>query len=302
MKDLKGNIQKNNMKKLVISAFLGMFCYCSNNAMEDPQPEIKNIEDVLTLMIKSQEAILIANAAIGEHKKNIYSTIVNEEGKIIRSQLIDFIAKHYTLKELQQEECLYRIEKLGQYFHLDEIEKEGECTEKNLTEIFWTAAEGGAKIVEPIKEIREYFDTIIKAEEARSIAFIKYYEIKKEKNKKAKEGVILKEIMNECCGEEEGKDIHQKFLANLEKLYKINPDNKNAILESIKRRITLNDEITEENFISFLKQKIEPLDEKDKDKIKEEEIVEGGCCPCCDCLENKKNKKVEVEESQHELE
>ena len=33
MKDLKENIQKNNMKKLVLSVILGMFCYCTNNAM-----------------------------------------------------------------------------------------------------------------------------------------------------------------------------------------------------------------------------------------------------------------------------
>ena len=297
MKDLKENIKKNNMKKLVLSVVLGMFCYCTNNAM------ITSINDVLLTMLKGQEAILLANVAINKHKKNIYSTIINEERKIKKEQLSNFIIQHID-KKLPTS----KIKKLGQYFHLYEIKKKGECTEKNLTEIFWVAEEGGKQIKEPVKEIREYFDTIIKAEEARSIAFIKYYEIKKEKNKEKKEDVILGEIMNECCGEEEGKDIHQKFLANLKKLYKINPDNKNEILESIKRRITLNDEITEENFISFLKQKIglqnkkctKPEEEKKEDEKEEEKkedekeeeksqigvndhLKPKGGCPCCDC-------------------
>ena len=284
MKDLKENIQRNNIKKIVLSVVLGMFCYCTNNAMEDPQPEIKNIEDVLTLMIKSQEAILIANATISEHKKNIYSTIVNEEGKITRIQLIDFIAKHYTLEELQQEEYKCGIEKLGQYLHLDAIKDEDECTEKNLTEIFWTAAEGGAKIVEPIKEIREYFDTIIKAEEGRSKAFIKYYEIKKEKKKEAQKEDILKEIMNECRGETKTDNLHKDFLANLGKLYKLkNTDNKKEILESIKRRITLEETITEKNFIFFLKQKIgeEKKEEEKENSTKSSKPAEEECCHCC---------------------
>ena len=43
MKDLKKNIQKNNMKKLLLSAVLGMFCYCTNNAAEITQPlKVKN--------------------------------------------------------------------------------------------------------------------------------------------------------------------------------------------------------------------------------------------------------------------
>ena len=39
MKNLKENIQKNNMKILAISAVLGMFCYCANNAAENNEEE-----------------------------------------------------------------------------------------------------------------------------------------------------------------------------------------------------------------------------------------------------------------------
>ena len=60
---------------------------------------------------------------------------------------------------------------------------------------------------------------------------------------------------------------------------------------AIKRRITLNKEIKEGDFISFLKQKI-GIEEKKEVEPKEEEKKQEGGCPCCDCWE--KNKNIEV--------
>ena len=42
MEDLKENIQKKNMEKLVLSAALSMFCYCSNNASTPQTTELLN--------------------------------------------------------------------------------------------------------------------------------------------------------------------------------------------------------------------------------------------------------------------
>ena len=53
MKELKENIKKNNMKKLVLSVTLGMFCYCANNAMKKKI----EIDDVLMTMLKGQTNI-----------------------------------------------------------------------------------------------------------------------------------------------------------------------------------------------------------------------------------------------------
>ena len=115
--------------------------------------------------------------------------------------------------------------------------------------------------------------------------------------------------MKKCCREETKSDPVTNFIKNLRNLWETKNENvKKNILLKIKRRITLSDNVQEQeqDLISFIKQKIEPLDGKDKDKIKgngdKPKVEKGGCCSCCDCLENKKNQKVEVEESQHELE
>ena len=53
MEDLKENTQKKIMEKLVLSAALGMFCYCSNNAstpkkIEPPkEKEITNNNNII---------------------------------------------------------------------------------------------------------------------------------------------------------------------------------------------------------------------------------------------------------------
>ena len=114
------------------------------------------------------------------------------------------------------------------------------------------------------------------------------------------EDVVIEEIMEECCGKAIGEDLHTKFLKNLECLCGKNYPNKEVILATIKRRITLDKNITEENFISFLKQKIGIEDKKDhkseeekkEEEKKEEEKInpqaedvknqEEGC-PCCNC-------------------
>ena len=60
---------------------------------------------------------------------------------------------------------------------------------------------------------------------------------------------------------------------------------------AIKRRITLNKEIKEGDFISFLKQKIGIEEKKNGPKLKDKKKQEEGC-PCCDCFW-KKSKKLE---------
>ena len=52
---------------------------------------------------------------------------------------------------------------------------------------------------------------------------------------------------------------------------------------AIKRRITLNKEIKEGDFISFLKQKIGIEENKNGPKLKDKKKQEEGC-PCCDCF------------------
>ena len=93
--------------------------------------------------------------------------------------------------------------------------------------------------------------------------------------------------MKECCDTEEEGNIHHKFLTKLGKLYEEKEklkeylkDKKKAIIEAIKRRITMDEEIKEETLENFIKQKIKPLDKKDKDPIK------GGCSCCNDCCGN----------------
>ena len=69
------------------------------------------------------------------------------------------------------------------------------------------------------------------------------------------EDVVIEEIMQECCGKAIGKDLHTKFLKNLEYLCGEDYPNKEVILATIKRRITL-------------KKEINLLHQKQKDKIK----------------------------------
>ena len=86
MKDLKENIKKNNMKKLVLSVTLGMFCYCTNNAMNpnvEEKEEIKDINYVLRFMLDAQIDIFQAKAAIKIEEGKIYNTIKDQkEGKV----------------------------------------------------------------------------------------------------------------------------------------------------------------------------------------------------------------------------
>ena len=78
MKDLKENIQKNNIKKLVLSVALGMFCYCINNAMEHNEEEKQEeitIYEVLMTMLEGQNNINEAKKAFKKQEPRIYSTI-----------------------------------------------------------------------------------------------------------------------------------------------------------------------------------------------------------------------------------
>ena len=81
------------MKKLVLSAVLGVFCYCINNAMKKTQPvEVKDINYVLNIMIQGQIMILTAKLKmfLAQNKK-IYSTIKDQEGKVTKKNLLNFI-------------------------------------------------------------------------------------------------------------------------------------------------------------------------------------------------------------------
>ena len=82
MKDLKKNIQKNNMKKLVLSTVLGMFCYCTNNAAENNEEEKEEeLQQIQNVILDSQIRIYNAKIKICSYGKKIYYAI-EEEGKI----------------------------------------------------------------------------------------------------------------------------------------------------------------------------------------------------------------------------
>ena len=323
MKELKGNIQKNNMKKLVLSAVLSMFCYCTNNAMnegeeeEEEKPEeeaapieIKSIDDVLITMFVEQEEILKAKNAIKTEEGKIYNTIKTAKGVVQKKKVLNFIKSQFIVEKSFEKVFLDDIKKIEKYFHLKEKNDDDECTETNLTEIFWDKKGGEGQIKGINENITIYFMQIIQAEKNINTKFRLYYEAKKAKKGEVEnvEDVVIEEIMQECCGKAIGKDLHTKFLKNLEYLCGEDYPNKEVILATIKRRITLDKNITEENFISFLKQKIglqnkkctKPEEEKKEDEKEEEKKEEEkkeeksqigvndhlkpkGGCPCCDC-------------------
>ena len=315
MKDLKENIQKNNIKKLVLSVALGMFCYCTNNAMEIPQP--KDINYVINIMIGGQIMILKEKLKMLDQSKKIYSTIKDEHGKVTKKNVLDFIQNQISTEEKTDEELINDIKTIEQYFHLEEIKNDNdECNEGNLTEIFWSKeGEVGEIEKEDENDIKTYFDTIINAEKQTNEAFKKYYKMKKTKNQETQDEEILKEIMKDCCGnEKKGYDIVTNFLLNLGKLCKKNniKNNEGKTFAAIKRRITLSSNTAkeEEDFISFLKQKI-GIEEKKEEEKKEEEKKEEEKkeeekkneeqknepkkekegCPCCNCQKNRLKKK-----------
>ena len=308
MKDLKENIQKNNMKKLMLSAVLGMFCCCTNNAAKGKEKENPEEEGEITDLKKVLETMLFDQMDIGiairniflDTREKIYSAIKKEEKKVTKKNVLDFIINLYTQDEQKQEEFNDNIKKIEQYFHLEEIkEEEEECTKDNLTEIFWTAPKTEDEIQEVITEeeekpIKKYFNEIIKAENNLSRVFKSYYNAIKTQKEKANEAAkyedILGEIMKKCCGEETKSDPVSDFIKNLENLWEAkNEDVKKDILLKIKRRITLSDNIQKqaEDFISFLKQKIgieKKKEEEKKDSTKDGKPAEkGGWCTCCDC-------------------
>ena len=220
MKDLKENIQKNNIKKLVLSVVLGMFCYCINNAMEKENDENETINNILIEMLQRQTEINKAKEEIKDYGKKIYAQI-NEDGKVTKGKVIEFIRNQYTLieeekkkKENKEEEGPQEekdiegdIKILEQYFHLENKEDKYECTEDNFTEIFWEVVDIKKENIEGINEIElekiiGYFQTIIEAEKITSKDFQGYYDLKKKSKSQYEE--ILKEIMKDCyCKEEE---------------------------------------------------------------------------------------------------
>ena len=298
IKDLKENIKNNNMQKLVLSVALGMFCYCTNNAMEDPQPEKhepeknKEIKEVLTVMLESQVGINKAREEIKDYEKTIYCRI-SEETKVTKKNVLDFIINLYTQDEQKQKEFNDDINKIEQYFHLEKIkEEEEECTKDNLTEIFWekveTMSDEDKKEIgtEGELKIKKYFQTIIEAEKAISEDFKKYYDEKKNKEEEKTDEDILKEIMNDCCGEGEGDDKQTKFLNNLGKLCleKSIGNDDSKITGKIKRRITLSNGTGEyeNDFIYFLKQKIGEEKKEPVPPVKIPSVhTKKEECPCC---------------------
>ena len=282
IKDLKENIKKNNMKKLVLSVALGMFCYCTNNAMK--KKEIIDINVVLTTILLGYNDIVKARKAIKDEEGKIYATIKDGEGKVRKGQVLQFITNQLTEIAKQDSNFKDNMKGVKKYFHLEDKKDEDECTEDNLTEIFWNEKQKDeTQKIDGVNEvISKYFGTIKDAESIISRDFKKYYEEEKTKKGKVKnvENIVIEEIMQKCLGETKTKNIEDGFLANLGKIYDELGElygedfkgNKKTTLETIKRRITLENTITEEKLKAFIKQKIG------------EEKKEGGCCHCCDCF------------------
>ena len=283
MKDLKENMKKNNMKKLMLSAVLGVFCYCTNNAMKNPI----DINEVLNTILLGYNDIVKARKAIQGEEGKIYATIKDDEGKVKKGQVLQFITNQFTKEEQNEKEFQDGINEIKKHFHLENKKNDDECTKDNLTEIFWDKEQKDeTQKIDGVSElISEYF-TAIKNDESRiSKTFKKYYEEEKAKKGKVKnvENIVIEKIMNECLGETKAEDIGNGFLANLGKIYDELANtydksedfkvNKEATLETIKRRIALEDTITEEKLKAFIKQ-----------KIGIEEKKEGDGCPCCDCF------------------
>ena len=301
MKDLKENIKKYNMKKLVLSAVLGMFYYCANNAMEHKEEEKKEkitINEVLITMLECQNNINEAKNAIKKLEPRIYSTIKDKDGKVKKEKLLEFIKNQIkniknknTTKYTKYNRLKFTMKKIEKYFHLEEKEKDYECTKDNLTEIFWNNEQKKEtqKIKGPITAIQRYFIRIASNEAKINNTFKEYYKAKKTAKEvgggEEVENKVIEEIMQECCGKEEGGDIPTKFFGNLRKLCDNDQNlkgNKEAILAAIQRRITLNEPIKEEDIKSFLKQKI-----GEEKKVVEQKILEidvnpkEECCHCC---------------------
>ena len=205
MKELKENIQRNNIKKIVLSATLGMFCYCINNAMEEEndEKEEKNegIIEVLNIMTKGQVYISQAKEDLKNYEKKIYHAIKGKEEKINKKNVLDFIKKHFTNEKPTREDIDDDdINKIEQYFHLDKLGLMDECKKENLTEIFWTAPgnELGGEVAltdDDKNSIKDYFNTIIEMEKKTSWDFKEYYAMKKRQKPEAQDEDILKEIM-----------------------------------------------------------------------------------------------------------
>ena len=289
MKDLKENIKKNNMKKIMLSAVLGMFCYCTNNAMKKP---IK-LDDVIVAIINYQISINNAAEPIDKYRKKIYSTIKDANRKVTKKNVLDFIQNQISTEEKNDEELKNDIKTIEQYFHLEEIKNDNdECNEENLTETFWTETETEEDIkdtltTEETTKIKEYFNTIIKAENDLSTVFNSYYNEKKIQKEEETEENILGEIMKELCGEEEGVTA-SLFIKYLKKRWETAAE---EILVMIKRRITLSNaaEQEEKDFISFIKQKIgiEEKKENNPGGGKGGNPAKEEGCPCCnDCCGN----------------
>ena len=286
MKDLKAYIQKNNMKKLVLSAALGMFCYCTNNAMKQPI----DINEVLKAILFGYNDIVKTRKAIKDKEGKIYATIKNNEGKVKKGQVLQFITNQFTKKEQNEKGFQDNINKIKKYFHLEDKKNDDECTKDNLTEIFWDEEkkDEAQKINEENDLIRNYFKAIKDDESRISNTFKKYYEAKKtEKGEVEKvEDVVIEEIMNECCKVEEEGVLPANFLIKLRKICeeeeskKLIEDRKDDVLTTIKRRITLTENITKDALRDFIKQ-----------KIGIEEKKEGDGCPCCNCQKNCLKKK-----------
>ena len=301
MKDLKENIQRNNMKKLVLSVILGMFCYCTNNAMNEGEEEEEKLQQIQNVILDSHIRIHNAKIGICSYEKKIYSAI-EEGGKITKKKVLQFIINLYTTDEQKEEGFKDKINTIEQYFHLEEINDDDECNEGNLTEIFWTVPKNEEKEQEAITKeekepIKKYFNTIIEEEDYISTYLKAYYDAIKANHKDTGYEEILKIIMADCCGEETKSDPVMNLIKDYIKLWKIKEkEEKEYILQKLQKRITLSNDKQKQkkDFISFLKQKIgeEKKEEEKKDSPKGGKPAEEGGCPCCDCWGKKKNIEV----------
>ena len=319
MKDLKENIQKNNMKKLVLSAVLGMLCYCTNNAMDPQENENQEddqiyIEEILGGMLLGQAKISYEKKKITEEeKKNIYATIKGEQGGINIKKLVDFIKFQIGIKEKKD------IEIIKNYFNIKKFKDDNDCFMEVFTDIFWDHnGKDGSVVKEKVDHISNYLREIIKQEklwskfsyDKFSYEFIenkynKLIENNKINPKNTKKVEVIEKITqgaNKILG-----DKQDQFVTNFKKQLSMNikqtieeyqkdeslyyeyickflQDNEEEIINILVKRIFKDEQNpTQKNFIDFLSYLYKQGELLVNLKPKKNSINNKTekCCPCC---------------------
>ena len=238
------------MKKLVLSVALGMFCYCTNNAMEgneEEEPQIEEIIDVLGNMIEGQVKIFNAKEAIKEKEKKIYATIKDVNGKVTKENLLNFIKGQF--KTNNEELSTKGIDYLEQYFHLEKIKKEEEVKKEEIIDEIMNECYKENENNDPNTNFLAKLKEIFENEKLTKLIDENFRKQIEEEKKNA----IFKAIQRRITLDE-----------NI---------TKEALRDFIKQ------EIGEEK-----------KEEEKKDFPKGDKPAEEGGCPCCDCWGKKKNQ------------